>query len=401
MDIIFISMSSWDNEISSAALSLAKEFSKSHRVFYFDNPFTIKDFTVDFKHSKIKSRLKRFFSTEHRYQHLPHLGPSFYAVTPSLTLPINFLPPGSLYSFFLRINRHIVKRNLDSLLKRYQVRQYIFFNSFNPFYHGIVPSNSPVRLMVYQSRDDISQVNYGAKHGVTLEVEAIKASNISFATSLKLVRKLKGISHCNVHYLPNAVELESFPCQVEQVSKPEDLAEIGQDIVGYIGNLDQRIDYELLYQTILDHQDKTFVIIGPRNDSSYHNYSFDDLSNVVFIGPKPHNQLFRYLRYFSCTIIPFVKNTLTASIYPLKINEYLAMGKPVVTTDFSDDVLTFSSVCYLAKNGLSFSQLIDEGISQKHEDTLIQKRISFAHKNTWKDRVSSFWQIVNPLLNPT
>lgn len=388
-------MSSWDNEISSAALSLAKELAKQHRVFYFDNPFTLKDFFVDFSHPKIRTRRRRFFSGQQRCQALPKLGAGFHAVTPSLTLPINFLPRGAVYRFFLGINRRIVGRNLRQLRQQYHIDRYIFFNSFNPFYHGIA-RETPL-LTVYQSRDDISQVLYGSRHGVALETEAIRASNISFATARQLARTLQARARRPVHYLPNAVDVAAFPPSAP-TDKPHDIAAFQPPMIAYVGNLDQRIDYGLLHRIATDHPGKTVVCIGPRNDQQYHNHDFESLPNVLFLGPKPHHQLYRYLHFVACAIIPFVKNTLTASIYPLKINEYLAMGKPVVTTDFSVDVLGFAPVCYVASDAASFSQMINEAVSQTNNEPLVQQRIAFAQNNSWEARIASFWQAVGPLL---
>ncbi len=388
-------MSSWDNEISSAALSLARELAKQHRVFYFDNPFTLKDFIADYRHPKIQSRRRRFFSGQQRCQALPHLGPGFHAVTPSLTLPINFLPRGAVHRLFLRINHWIVGRDLRQLLKQYHIGQYIFFNSFNPFYHGIA-QGSPL-LTVYQSRDDVSQITYGSKHGVALEVEAIRASDISFATSRQLARQLQARAHRPVHHLPNAVDLAAFPHPTPPLPTPHDIAHLEQPIIGYVGNLDQRVDYALLYRLATDHPDKVVVCIGPRNDRGHHTYDFESLPNVLFLGPKPHNQLYRYLHFMACAIIPFVKNTLTASIYPLKINEYLAMGKPVVTTDFSEDVRGFAPVCYIAADAASFSRMVAEAVLPTNND-LVQQRIAFAKNNSWEARIASFWQAVDPLL---
>ncbi len=389
-------MLSWDNKISSAALSLAKELAKQHRVFYFDNPFTLKDFIADYRDPKIQTRQGRFFSGQQRCQPLPQMGAGFHAVTPSLTLPINFLPPGAVYRFFLRINRWIVGRNLRQLLSRYHVEQYVFFNSFNPFYHGIA-QGSPL-LTVYQSRDDISQVTYGLKHGVALEEEAIRASDISFATSQQLARQLRARAQRPVHYLPNAVDLAAFPHPPPSVAKPHDIVHLEHPLIGYVGNLDQRVDYALLHRLATEHPDKVVVCIGPRNDRGHHAYDFEALPNVLFLGPKPHDQLYRYLHFVACAIIPFVKNTLTASIYPLKINEYLAMGKPVVTTDFSDDVLGFASVCYVAPDAPSFSKMVGKAVLQTDNVALMQQRIAFAKNNSWEARITSFWQAVGPLL---
>lgn len=393
-------MSNWDDNISSVPLSFAKEFSKTNRVFYFDNPLTIKDIIFNFFNKKITYRLLSFFINKYRYNYRDDLGPSLYIVVPSPTLPINFLPQGKIYNSLRRLNLYLVRRSLDNLMKSFAIEDYIFFNSFNPFYHHpIIPKNRPPQLLVYQSQDDMSQVTYAAKHGTRLEIEAIKSSDICFATSKHLARKLELLTSRKVLCLHNAVDTSSFPHSSDVQDKPDDIASINKEIICFIGNLDQRIDYNLLYEIATSYPDRILLLIGPRNDSNYHSIGFDSLSNVIFLGPKPHKQLHRYLRAASCAIIPFLKNTLTASIYPLKINEYLAMGKPVVTTDFSEDILTFEPVAYIANDRKSFTQLISKAIDEATDTILAEKRVKYAHNNTWKARVDEFWNVANQHLS--
>ena len=99
------------------------------------------------------------------------------------------------------------------------------------------------------------------------------------------------------------------------------------------------------------------------------------------------------MQYFDCCIIPYRRNTLTASIYPLKVNEYLAAGKPVVATAFSEDMLAFSDCVYLAREHEEFIRLIDEAINS---DDAQKKalRIETAAENTWEKRVQEFWAML-------
>jgi len=92
-------------------------------------------------------------------------------------------------------------------------------------------------------------------------------------------------------------------------------------------------------------------------------------------------------------LIPFLCNALTESIYPLKINEYLAAGKPVVSTSFSDDIRSFADCIYLAQNHADFINLIDDAISENNPD-LVQHRFERANSNTWAARIRQFWEIV-------
>src|SRR5690606_17805391 len=99
-----------------------------------------------------------------------------------------------------------------------------------------------------------------------------------------------------------------------------------------------------------------------------------------FAGPKPITELPRYLHYMDCTIIPFKCNELTKSIYPLKVNEYLAAGKAVVSTNFSEDIAEFKNIVYLAASHEEFINNIDKAIEEKMSK--VDERVKTAEGNT-------------------
>ena len=119
----------------------------------------------------------------------------------------------------------------------------------------------------------------------------------------------------------------------------------------------------------------------------------DQLPNVVFTGGMSIEALPPYLKYFDCAIIPFNCNTLTKSIYPLKINEYLAAGKAVVATNFSEDIQSFKDHIYLAKDEDTFVKLVGEAVNDSSPET-IKRRVHLAEQNTWTARIEQFWNIV-------
>jgi hypothetical protein len=94
-----------------------------------------------------------------------------------------------------------------------------------------------------------------------------------------------------------------------------------------------------------------------------------------------------------CALIPFLCNTLTASIYPLKINEYLAAGKPVVSTGFSDDIRSFADCIYLAENPGDFVRLVGEALAENDPEKT-RRRIEVAESNTWEARIRQLQDIV-------
>jgi len=99
------------------------------------------------------------------------------------------------------------------------------------------------------------------------------------------------------------------------------------------------------------------------------------------------------IQYMDCVLIPFRCNTLTRSIYPLKINEYLAAGKAVISTGFSDDIRGFADHIYLAENDADFIQKIEEALNE-NDPALVQRRIEIANTNTWTARIKQLWEVV-------
>jgi glycosyltransferase involved in cell wall biosynthesis len=110
------------------------------------------------------------------------------------------------------------------------------------------------------------------------------------------------------------------------------------------------------------HSDKLLLMVGPRSTDDYKSVGLHLLPNVKFTGAKDISELPNYLQHCDCAIIPFEYSILTKSIYPLKINEYLIAGKPVVATAFSEDIKSFKEVIYIAEEEEEFLEKIDQAI---------------------------------------
>jgi glycosyltransferase involved in cell wall biosynthesis len=176
--------------------------------------------------------------------------------------------------------------------------------------------------------------------------------------------------------------------------KPQDLKPIQKKIIGYTGSIEYRMDFRLVRKIAEYHQDKILFLIGPGYGEEYLKIKSEKMPNIIFAGERQINELPNYLQYFDCVIIPFKKNTLTKSIYPLKINEYLAAGKPVITTNFSEDIFSFRDVAYIVNDENEFLQAVDTAIEENNTDKKFD-RIRIAEQNSWKVRVDQFWDILS------
>jgi len=395
--IIVVTLSRWDQDFSSASISLAKELSKTTPVFFIDNPFTIKDVLTGWRTPHVRRRIFSLLFGINRYKQIVPENKNWIAVTPYMVVPINWLPPGWLYNVLSGLNNWLFMRSVRAVIHDFQLKRFIFFNSFNPFFGYKLPQEIKPLLYVYQSRDNIKESAYINKHGPRLERIVSRQADLRLATSTDLVQQLSTDNHPFV-FFPNAADFTLFEKATKSIAVPDDVKGIRKPVIGYIGNICLRIDYILLKKLAESFDDCTILMVGPRNDENHHNFDFSKYTNMVFVGSKRLNQLPEYLSIMNCTILPFKKNALTRSIYPLKINEYLAAGKPVVSTSFSPDIEGFRDNIYIASSTEEFIANVRHVLTLNEPDSLIQSRMNVAKTNSWPVRVHQFWGLVNKFL---
>ncbi|MCE7053738.1 glycosyltransferase [Algoriphagus sp. AGSA1] len=395
LPIVILSMSRWDSPISSASWSLAKEFGKNNKVYYVDYPYTFSEWYRGRNSAPIQCRAQALIKGDQQLRTiLTTRGGIVKCITPRIVFPVNWLKKGWVYNVFSSFNNKIMSAAIRKSLAEDKVEEFILFNSFNPTYLSNYRKYLSPRLSVYQSRDAIGAINaYTRKHGSYREIEAIRNYDLSIATSQNLSKDLSRSSGVPVLLFPNGGDTELFKIAWEMDGgAPAEIENIKTPIIGYIGNICQRIDYVLVKKIAEAHPDKTLVLLGPREDKIHTEIDLDALPNIVFISPKKTEELPMFLRYFDCAIIPFLINDFTRSIYPLKINEYLASGRAVVTTDFSPDISDFRKHIYLAGDHGQFVIMIDQAI-RSNSKSAYQKRYQAAKSNSWELRVEYFWKL--------
>jgi teichuronic acid biosynthesis glycosyltransferase TuaH len=396
-DIIMLALARWDGPYASTAFSLAKELSKDTRVFYVDNPFTIKRALRRFRSKQVLSRLQPLFLGRCVEKQIDSNYPNLLNVRPGVVMPVNFLTQGTLYNFFSEFNDFIIKLAIQSVIKRHKLSNYIIINSFNPFYLLNVQRYKPV-LSIYHCVDNIAESKHVNKHGKRLEQEAMKKYDITITTSKNLFEKASRFSN-NVYCIPNAADFDHFnKASRNNFERPAELKGLeGKKIIGYIGNICLRLNYDLIKRLSEVHADKIILMIGPITDQEFYRYNLDKQQNIITTGKKDYADLPKYLHYFDCSIIPFKCNELTRNIYPLKLNEYLAAGKPVVTTNFSPDLQDFRGTVQIAQNIDNFIEKVSEELVT--DDSVKQRlRMEVAMRNTWAARAEDFWVKVLPFL---
>ncbi|MBL3658183.1 glycosyltransferase [Fulvivirga sediminis] len=389
-DIVILALTRSDAPYSSTTTSLAKEFSKHQRVFLIDNPVTWAFALKNFSSPIVKRRIKAFFGINYTRS---WVNENLIVITMPLMLPINFLPAGKWYDRLARFNNWLFMRRLKKVFAKFNINEYLYLNFFNPFYTPQFPKSLEPKVNAYYTLDDISQSAYVSKHGPRLEKIAFEKSHISFGTSKMLTSNNEKYARI-MRYLPNAANIDLFRRKsTSSYNLPAEYKGIEKDLIVFTGHLDVRNDDDIINKIAESFQDKILVIVGFVSWNDKQLARLTKHGNVLFTGSKPIEELPHYLHYAKCAIIPFKCNKLTNSIYPLKINEYLAAGLPVVSTPFSEDIRSFEDVISIEASPEGFVKAISQEILHDSED-LREKRIRYAESNSWSSRAQSLRQYV-------
>jgi len=215
----------------------------------------------------------------------------------------------------------------------------------------------------------------------------VKNADLVIATADKLLNSVNKLNPKRAILAPNGVELEHFNKQIK--TPPKDISELvssGKKVIGYYGAIAEWFDYQLLEDIALLRPDYEFVMIGPLDyDRTLHEHKhLFEVPNIHFVGPKKYDELPSYLYYFDVATIPFLVNKITESTSPVKLFEYMAGGRPIVTTGMYE-CKKYKSVL-IGEDAHDFADKLDLAISlQKNKDYLKQLRED-AENNTWKKR---------------
>jgi glycosyltransferase involved in cell wall biosynthesis len=386
-NILCISVPPWKGEYASTIVELMKVLGRGNRVLYVQNPYTIKDiFSALIRRQKFPYR--RAFGMISRIQQFNTGGTGeVYVLVPPVTLTINFLPQGFLYDTLLKINGWLVRRSVTRYLRKLDMNSDLLnIVSFNPILGVVTARKFNEKLLLYHCYDEIKEAAWMKKHGPGFEKKFMAIADAVVVTSKGLLEKKRSFTQ-NCYLVKNAADIRLFSTAFEP-----DIPT--RHTVGFIGSLDNRIDYDLLVYLVESMPQAHFIFVGRMVDKD----GVDRLKkfvNTEFPGSMPLEELPKFVRTFSAGIIPFVKNDFTKGIYPLKINEYLAAGIPVVSTDFSylDD---FSGHISVAKNQEEFRAYLLEEMNTDNFGKK-QARQQAASQNTWENRVEQLSAIVKEL----
>lgn len=319
--------------------------------------------------------------------------------------PIHYIPLARSYKYLFKIDKFLTLFFLKRIMNSRKLENVIFFIN-RPLdidtYSNFI---SRGMLKCFWWSDDWSEFNQGKlKNSVFLKEKTLKncfhyvsKSDVVFVVSERLFNLAKA-KNKEVYIIPNATNYELF----SKVALPEteiasEVKNISKPILGYIGLLNDRIAYDYIEACLYKHPEWNFIFLGPATDSHSPPKSIIDSKNCYFIGAKSQKRLPNYMRVFDVCLIPHKLNKAVLAMNPIKIYEYLATGKSIVTTNVPG-VEKFKYLIKIAENKEQFIQYIEESLNEKNEE-LRYKRQEVAKLNSWEIRSDSMLRIMNNRMN--
>lgn len=381
-DIVLLSTADFDNPFWTNKQHQACDFaSRGHRVLYVESLGLRRPSASAQDLTRILRRVRKALRGPAKVRE------NLYVVSP-LVLPLQ------RYAAVRLLNRVALSMMLGLCRLRLRMAKDLLW-TYNPMTTRFVDV-SGYRQVIYNCVDDIAaQPGMPAQAIREAEEDLCRRSHVVFTTAPALA-DVCSKWNANTHMVGNVADNAHFgQALAEETEVPTDLRSLpAGPVIGFIGAISgYKVDFHLLRAMALSRPDWQIVLIGkvgegdPWTDPSL----LEGLPNLHLFGPRPYAELPAYLKGFDVAILPCTLNEYTRGMYPMKFNEYLAAGRPVVTVDLPA-VRDYRDVARIADSHDDFIAGVAEALEGRCASQ--EARLSFAAENTYAARTDRMLAIM-------
>jgi hypothetical protein len=320
-----------------------------------------------------------------------------HRVMPNVTVACPHLPE--------RLNKH---PDLPGILRQYAHQAIEDMNENGDFDLPVLWYYSPMdsawslghfrnRGIVYDSMDELSQFNGAPKSLVDNERRLMSYADIVFAGGFELSLKKKQY-HQNVHFFGCGVEFEHFnKAQDPNTIVPPDIDFMARPILGWFGVVDERVDYSMVGEIARAKPEWSIAMVGPvvKVDPNL----LPHAPNLFWMGGRDYQVLPNYCKAFDVCMMCFAQNAATEYINPTKGLEYMATGRPIVSTPIKDVVKQWSDICYIAKGTEGFIKACEEAL-KRPDPARIERGLEMARSSSWENTVRTMQNLIGQAIKP-
>ena len=357
--------------LPSSSQHLMRSLSKTHPVLWVNSLGLRTPSATTGDMGRIVQKIGKFFAG------VKEVEPNIFVLSP-LVLPF------FKYRSIRILNRHILRFYVKLFLWRRGYREFIQWSSCPS---AAIALNSMGELAnVYYVADEFTELwQFDVDLVNLLEKDLLVRSDLLLVVSKRL-HEVKSIHSALVHPLPHGCDYEHFSRALTMSDDeiPEDMRTISRPIIGFYGVLGDWCDFDMLETIFSRRSEWSLVLIGPSECSSP---PLQHLPNVHLMGKRSFEDLPFYLKAFDVCLVPYRKDSpRIINANPLKFLEYLASGKPVVSTDVP--------AMHSYSKGVSISQTADQleaamsAAIRSDTEGAVATRLTIARENSWQNRIS-------------
>jgi glycosyltransferase involved in cell wall biosynthesis len=273
-----------------------------------------------------------------------------------VTVAVPMLPEGLDPADIILEQRELI----EGLLDRQPIGPRVFWY-YTPMAMAF-SSHLECDLCVYDNMDELSLFRGASRELLDLESALFSRADLVFTGGMSLY-EAKRNRHRSVHAFPSSIDFDHFAKARSIAQEPGDQATIPHPRLGFFGVIDERMDYALLSGVAAARPDWHLVLVGPT--AKVDPASLPHAANIHYLGAKSYAELPDYIAGWDVAMLPFARNEATRFISPTKTPEYLAAGKPVVSTSIRDVVRPYGQrgLARIADSVPAFVDAVDAALA--------------------------------------
>jgi glycosyltransferase involved in cell wall biosynthesis len=296
------------------------------------------------------------------------------------------------------VNAAIIRRWLGRSVRKLGFQDVIFWN-LEPGLPNLARGVKPA-LSVFHCVDDFSAIPYwwhNKGNQMALEEQCCKESDVVICTGRKLVESRRKFNE-NIHFVPEAADVAAFmAASAPDTAMPEAMAKLPGKVIGYVGVIDFRLDTELIEFMAVQRPSWSFALVGPMKGDTQDMSRLQALPNVYFLGRQKLDDVPAFVKGMDVCLIPYVLSDYTNHIFPLKLYEYMAAGKPIVASAMYEMLAYEGEEMALGRSPEDFLAKVDAAIAEDSPARIAGRQAAAAHQS-WDDRLDEVSAILEPLL---
>ncbi len=368
----------WYHNRAHVDIQLMRQFSNMGRVLYVNSivmrKFNVTEGSMFFK--RVKRKLKSIRTG------LVEAEPGFFVYSP-FALPVHHIPGASA------LNQACLAMQMARAMRSLGLSKPVIYVACPAAWRAAM--KLPGRALVYQRADRMEEYPGADRDEVVRMDRALKkAADVTFFFNRALY-ETEAPDCRRAHLLDHGVDFDFFASAGNDPFVPEDMKTFTRPVIGFFGGIDDHTsDIPLVAEVVRQRPQYDFVFIGgASSDLSV----FDNLTNAHFLGRRDYSQIPHYGKRFSVAMMPWRQNRWIEFCNPIKLKEYLALGKPVVSTPFRE-LEQYKEVVYVAGDASTFAAALDRALADD-DDLRRAARKARVARYTWRFQADEALRVID------